>query len=122
MPLHTYVSPGVYVVTLVVQDDWPQHSLAVTVEIPVYAPSGNQAPVTDAGEDQTALVGEFIGLQGSAADPDGDPVVDWLWSVESSPAGSRLTGSAASGQGAALATPAASGHRRQPDRRGGAGA
>jgi hypothetical protein len=89
MPLHTYVSPGAYVVTLVVQDDWPTHSLAVTVEIPVYAPSGNQAPVADAGEDQTAPVDELIGLQGSAADADGDPVIDWLWSVESSPAGSN---------------------------------
>jgi hypothetical protein len=85
-PLHTYVSPGVYVVTLVVEDDWPQHSFPATVEIPVYAPSGNQAPITDAGEDRNAPVGEAIGLQGSAADPDGDPILDWLWSVESSPA------------------------------------
>jgi hypothetical protein len=88
MPLHTYVSPGVFVVTLVVQDDWPTHSLPATVEIPVYEPSGNQAPVADAGEDHTAQPGESVGLQGSAADPDGDAVLDWRWSVVSSPAGS----------------------------------
>jgi hypothetical protein len=48
----------------------------------------NTPPVADAGSDQTIYVNEMTGLPGSAYDPDGDFIVEWLWTVESAPAGS----------------------------------
>ena len=48
----------------------------------------NAPPVVDAGEDQTVYRGESTLLDGSASDPDGNPILFWLWTVESAPAGS----------------------------------
>ncbi len=64
--------------------------LALTLLLlPVQAlAQANQPPVADAGPDATMLIGESILLQGSGSDPDGDPIVSWLWTVEFAPAGS----------------------------------
>lgn len=47
----------------------------------------NQIPIADAGPDQDIYVGEYTGLQGSATDPDGHFISDWLWTVEDFPEG-----------------------------------
>jgi hypothetical protein len=54
--------------------------------IPVVATAQNNPPVADAGPDQVIL-SDSTGLQGSATDPDGDPIVAWPWEVDSTPAG-----------------------------------
>lgn len=46
------------------------------------------APVANAGVDQSVYVGERVFLVGSATDPDGDPVVRWMWSFSFRPEGS----------------------------------
>ncbi len=48
----------------------------------------NHAPATDAGPDVAVRFGDVVSLSGSAADPDGDPIVSWQWSVDTAPAGS----------------------------------
>jgi len=48
----------------------------------------NHEPVADAGPDQDVSVGEPVQLAGSATDPDDDPIVSWLWTIEAAPAGS----------------------------------
>ena len=48
----------------------------------------NSPPVADAGPDQNVVAGESVGLQGSATDPDGDPIDSWSWTIESRPVGS----------------------------------
>ena len=67
-------------------------TLAVLAAVLVIAPAtsalANQPPVADAGEDQSVYVYESTLLQGTATDPDGDDVVSWRWTVDSSPAGS----------------------------------
>jgi len=45
----------------------------------------NQAPVADAGPDQTILTVESTQFEGSATDPDGDLIVLWLWTEETTP-------------------------------------
>jgi hypothetical protein len=52
------------------------------------SPAWAGAPVASAGADQSVYVGERVLLDGSAADPDGDPIVRWLWSFTSKPQGS----------------------------------
>jgi hypothetical protein len=59
------------------------------VLIPTLATAQNRSPVADAGPDLGVLVGDFVQLQGSATDPDNDDIIDWLWTVESQPAGSN---------------------------------
>ncbi|MHC4865586.1 MAG: ELWxxDGT repeat protein [Planctomycetota bacterium] len=62
---------------------------AIMPEISIHlATSMNRPPVADAGSDQSIFIGESTMLQGSATDPTNDPIVAWLWSVESSPEGS----------------------------------
>jgi hypothetical protein len=53
--------------------------------MPVWA-MANSPPVADAGEDVSTLVDEPIYMDGTATDPDGDPIVSWLWSIEQEPA------------------------------------
>ena len=59
--------------------------LAFLVGSLVYA---NEPPVADAGEDQSIYLYEFVVLDGSAEDPDGDPIVAWHWEIEEAPEGS----------------------------------
>ena len=67
-------------------------TLAVLAAVLVIAPAtsalANQPPVADAGEDQSVFVYDTTFLDGSATDPDGDPIVSWNWIIESAPAGS----------------------------------
>lgn len=58
--------------------------------IPTIATAQNNPPVADAGEDQTIVASATV-LEGTATDPDDDPIVGWLWTVESAPAGSSPT-------------------------------
>ncbi len=60
---------------------------AVLLLIPVVATAQNSPPVADAGQDQT-IVNSATVLEGTATDPDDDPIIGWLWSVESAPPGS----------------------------------
>lgn len=69
----------------------------------------DQAPVADAGTDQSVLPGTTAQLDGSAsADPDGHAVTHYLWSVASAPSGSV----------AQLSDPAAGNPTFTPDLRG----
>ncbi len=47
----------------------------------------NQAPIADAGEDQSILLRDYARLDGRATDPDGDPIVRWDWNVAEIPPG-----------------------------------
>lgn len=48
-----------------------------------------EPPVADAGADQTILLDTTTLLEGSATDPNGDPIVKWLWTVDMAPADSN---------------------------------
>jgi len=49
----------------------------------------NLPPVAKAGQDVSVYVGQTVTLNGSASfDPDGDPIVSYLWNLELAPAGS----------------------------------
>jgi PKD repeat protein len=54
--------------------------------IPIAVLAQNQPPVADAGPDKVAYTGDLVLLSGSAHDPDGDPIVYWLWTAEQAPA------------------------------------
>jgi PKD repeat protein len=56
--------------------------------LPSVALAQNTPPVVEAGPDQTVIVNSAAFLQGTATDPDGDPIVAWLWAVDSAPIGS----------------------------------
>jgi PKD repeat protein len=45
----------------------------------------NQPPIADAGPDKNAYTGVPVTLNGSAFDPDGDPIVWWSWGVDQAP-------------------------------------
>jgi MYXO-CTERM domain-containing protein len=52
------------------------------------AEDGNHAPVADAGDDQEALVGQIVELDGSgSSDADGD-ALDYTWTLDERPSGS----------------------------------
>jgi len=49
----------------------------------------NQPPVANAGLDQNIIFTSTAHLNGSASyDPDGDPIVSYMWTIDSAPAGS----------------------------------
>ena len=75
---------GDYVISLVVSDGLSS-SAPDTVTITV---EPNEAPIADAGPDQTVAVGQTVALAGSATDPDDDPILIWTWTIDSAPAGS----------------------------------
>ena len=56
--------------------------------IPAMASAQNRPPIADAGPDQSVFTNESTTLQGSAIDPDNDPIEAWQWTIESAPAGS----------------------------------
>ena len=81
--------PGTYVAQLLVSDG-TAFSAADTVTID----TENVAPISNAGPDQSAYVGQLVALTGAdSRDPDGAPVT-FTWSFASRPAGSsaELTG------------------------------
>jgi PKD repeat protein len=59
--------------------------------VPGIALAQNSAPVANAGPDQYLFLGEAVTLQGSATDPDGDPIMAWQWEVVSAPASSTYS-------------------------------
>jgi PKD repeat protein len=64
--------------------------LAVVLAMGSSVALANLPPIADAGvEEQTMYLGETVMLQGSATDPDGDPIFDWEWEVISAPANSN---------------------------------
>ena len=63
-------------------------ALLTLLLIPTMVLAQNNPPVVDAGPDQNMLTGTTITLQGSATDPDGDPIFQSLWAVESAEPGS----------------------------------
>ncbi|TQV76944.1 PKD domain-containing protein [Aliikangiella marina] len=90
----TLVSPqlvldaeGIYELQLIVndgfEDSWPDTVLINSIE--------NTAPVAKAGDDQTALLGEILTLDGSASfDADGD-ILEYQWALIHKPASSQST-------------------------------
>jgi hypothetical protein len=79
-PSFTPDTVGNYTFTLVVRDIDMHWSIdEAYLELQVLKP--NDPPVADAGEDQTALTGALVVLNGTASfDPDGS-VVGWEWNV-----------------------------------------
>lgn len=71
---------GTYVIRLTV-DDGRGGTASDTVTVVVVEANGNQAPVADAGVDQSVDAGTQVTLDGSgSSDPDGDPLVySWRW-------------------------------------------
>ena len=52
------------------------------------ATSANNIPIANAGPDQYIFTDNFARLQGSATDPDNDPITSYAWMLATSPAGS----------------------------------
>lgn len=63
-------------------------AILAILAIPSMALAQNQPPVADAGGDRTMYTGDCITLNGSAYDPDGEPIIEWVWYIESAPPGS----------------------------------
>ncbi len=62
-------------------------------------------PLANAGPDRSTWTGVGITLDGSATDPNGDPILEWAWAVDDAPAGATWTlQSAATQRPAFLAT------------------
>jgi PKD repeat protein len=53
-----------------------------------YSAEGNTPPEANAGPDQTIFFGQPAYLNGTATDADGDAIVRWQWTLETSPGGS----------------------------------
>ncbi|WP_246180619.1 PKD domain-containing protein, partial [Marinobacter changyiensis] len=79
---------GSYVVQLTVSDGDAIGSTTVEIKVGI----SNQAPIADAGSDQSAIVGDTVSLDGSgSSDPDSGPLgLTYLWHFVSIPAGSAL--------------------------------
>ncbi len=60
------------------------------VEIYANEPMCNNDPIADAGSDFNANVGDIVVLSGNGADPDGDVIVNYNWTL-SAPAGSSTS-------------------------------
>ncbi|TQV88067.1 PKD domain-containing protein [Aliikangiella coralliicola] len=85
---------GTYVIQLVVNDG-TGNSTPDTVSIFVDA-TGNNAPVANAGSDQTVVIGDLVSLDGSgSSDADGDNLT-YAWSFNSVPPNSNASLSDAS--------------------------
>ncbi len=84
--------PGILTLTLIVTDSWGLASTPDTVVITV----ANQAPLADAGADQTVDTLALVTLNGSASyDPDNDTLA-YLWTQTAGPAVTLSDPSAAS--------------------------
>ena len=77
-PSHTYAAGGSYTVTLTVTDNQGATSLPASQTVSVTAP--NQAPVVNAGPDESALIGLLYTENWAFSDPDNGPwsyTIDW---------------------------------------------
>ncbi len=74
-PAHSYGASGTYTVTLTVTDNQGATN-AVSHSVTVTGP--NQAPVVNAGPDQTVLLGVLYTLSASFSDPDNGP---WTYTI-----------------------------------------
>jgi len=57
-------------------------------------PPVNQPPIATAGPDQSVLIDNAplgVQLSATAIDPEGDPIVAWIWSINSQPSGSMTS-------------------------------
>ncbi|WP_265013614.1 PKD domain-containing protein, partial [Marinobacter halophilus] len=79
---------GSYVVQLTVSDGDAIGSTTAEIQVGI----SNQAPIADAGSDQSAIVGDTVSLDGSgSSDPDNGPLgLTYQWSFVFIPAGSAL--------------------------------
>lgn len=91
-PAEPYFTPDVvgdYVVSVYMADDSGNKS-AVTLAV-ITVESGNEKPVADCGENQTATAGDRVTLDGSGSeDPEG-AALEYQWTLSSGPAESGLT-------------------------------
>ena len=95
-PAPTFVAdvPGVYVVSLVVGDG---KAFSASSSVTVTAASGNVAPVANAGDDVSTVVGRTLTLDGAlSSDANGD-LLNFAWALVSRPAGSAAVLAAATG-------------------------
>jgi hypothetical protein len=77
--------PGVYVISLVVGDG---KAFSAPSSVTVTAASGNVAPVANAGDDVSTVVGRTLTLDGTlSSDANGD-LLTFAWAIVSRPAGS----------------------------------
>jgi PKD repeat protein len=56
--------------------------------IPIAVLAQNEPPVADAGPDQSVYTGDSAVLQGTATDPDDNPIIYWHWVVVDAPTNS----------------------------------
>jgi len=85
-PSHVYLFLGIFAAELQVFDGLGQSDVD-TITITVTHP-GNSPPVANAGQDQNIYPDGVALLDGSGTDPDGASIVDYLWTIESTPLGS----------------------------------
>lgn len=79
--------PGTYTISLMVNDGTADSVITGVVITSI----GNQAPIADAGPDQTVNLASTVTLDASASDDnDGDPIT-YLWSLTTLPVGSGAT-------------------------------
>lgn len=89
-PSHTYGAAGTYAVTLTVTDNQGATN-AVSSSVTVAVPT-NQAPVVNAGPNETVVFGLLYTLNASFTDPDNGPWTYTInWGDGSSSSGSRST-------------------------------
>jgi hypothetical protein len=69
---------------------YPALSAAVELTANFKGQVANQPPVANAGPDVNAYTGVWKDLNGSATDPDGDPILSWTWEVVQIPTGGRF--------------------------------
>jgi len=81
---------GRYSLQLIVSDD-VNNSLPDTLEVSATLSSTNQPPVADAGQDQTALPGDIVLLDGSASSDANNDVLSYQWTFIEFPAASNAS-------------------------------
>ena len=84
---------GTYAVQLIVNDSTvDSEPSAISVNAAEIQPPPNTAPVADAGQNQSSLVGEIVQLDGSqSSDADSGDQLTFLWSFGTRPEGSSAT-------------------------------
>lgn len=58
--------------------------------LPALANALNQPPVANAGPDKSVYTAEWVALNGTATDPEGDPIYSWSWEVVQMPVNGRV--------------------------------